>query len=317
MIARFTLGLSLLGLACGSAPENTGTARQGISGGEPAPDLNGVVAVINFAGGACSGSLISPRLVLTARHCVADTMGEERAVVCGQTPWVAPDSPGALFVVPLPEITDEPKDYLGVAALRLADPPDSDFCGTDVVLLVLKEPLQGVTPLTPRLDQDAVAGETFTAAGYGVDESLPDTPSGIRKQLGGLEVDCMGTDCGFADIRANEWLGSTGPCQGDSGGPALDSEGRVFGVLSRGTSGCTSPVYGGVASRAEWLKAEARAAAQGNESPPEWACAGSSACERPEVEETGCTMARTARPGAAWYLGAALALFACCRRRRA
>ena len=37
----------------------------------------------------------------------------------------------------------------------------------------------------------------------------------------------------------------------------IDADGRVIGVVSRGTSGCGEPVFGDVASRADWLKEQA------------------------------------------------------------
>jgi MYXO-CTERM domain-containing protein len=312
-----TPALAIALLACSSAPESTGTIAELISGGELAPDQNAVVAVVNFAGGHCSGSLIAPRLVLTARHCVADTSGPDQEVYCGQTPFVAADSAGALFVVALPEITDNPDDYRAVSAIKLSDPPDSDLCGADVALLILEQPLEGVTPLVPRLDNPALAGELFTAVGYGIDESLPGTPSGIRRELGGREVICSGTECGVPDIRSNEWLGTDAPCRGDSGGPALDADQQVIGVLSRGSEGCIQPVFGGVATRADWLRGEARSAA-GKESPPAWACPSAEDCEAPsDLEETSCAVASPPRStgGTAWLL-TALALLASRARRR-
>ncbi|HKY37390.1 MAG TPA: S1 family peptidase [Polyangiaceae bacterium] len=279
-----TLGSS----ACGG--ESTATTQAAIFGGAPAPDDTAVVAVVNFAGGQCSGSVIAPRLVLTARHCVADTATEDTRVVCGETDFTDPDSAGAVFVVHGPEITDDPDDYRALSAILIPEGVDQDLCGTDVVLLVLEQPLPDVTPLEPRLDQPVMAGEPYSAVGYGVDRAEQDNPSGVRKRLDDLMVKCFGDECDEGDVRDNEWVGSGGPCSGDSGGPALDAKGRVIGVVSRGQDPCVEPVFGDVATRAAWLRSEAiRLANAADQAPPTWApCADPDPCtydDEPESDE--------------------------------
>jgi MYXO-CTERM domain-containing protein len=309
-------------LGCGV--DHTGRLVAAIRGGEPAPADSNVVAVVNFAGGHCSGSLLTPHLVLSARHCVADTFDKDAPVICGETDFRDPDSPGAVFVVAKPEITSDPADYRALGEIVLPEGVASDLCGTDVVLLVLKEPIEGIRPLEPRLDVPVAAGEHYSAVGFGVDEAEDGHPAGVRKRLDDLQVECSGDQCQFDDIRGNEWLGSGGPCSGDSGGPALDVDGRVIGVVSRGTDGCGEPVFGDVASRSEWLRAQAiRVAQLYAEPPPDWVpCDEANPCPVEEPQEpvehhldSSCQI-NSSRPATSSGLLFAAAALGMLRRRR-
>lgn len=318
------LSLVLVTASCSPVPDAGApldSSRDAILAGAPAPDDTGVVAVVNFAGGQCSGSLISGNLVLSARHCVADAGNADAPVVCGQTRFEPPDSAGAIFVVTQASITEDKQDYLPVAEVLMPEGVGDELCGTDITLLRLKDWQSEVAPLTPRLDPPALVGEAYAAVGYGIDESLPDKPSGERKRRDGLSVRCVGDECRDSGVEPREWMGDGGPCHGDSGGPALDSGGHILGVVSRGAAGCTQPVFSDIASRADWLKASAiEAANTARKPPPAWApCDERSPCldltAQAGPAET-CTISRApAGNGAKLWIGAASLLLRRLKRR--
>jgi hypothetical protein len=257
-------------LACGAEPgELPALGASALKGAEPAPDAAQIFAIVNFAGGQCTGAPIAPSLVLTARHCIGRTKDISRRVVCTETAFTDPDSAGAVFVVTKPEISDDPNDYHRVRAVRMLPGDDERLCGRDLALLELAEPVD-VPPLIPRIDAPPVPGESYTAYGYGDDEG--EVGAGVRRSLSGLRVDCVAEGCPDREVYPTEWVGSDGVCSGDSGGPALDADGKILGVVSRGYTGCRAPVYASVPAFAEFLKSEALLAAEhGNYAPPAWA----------------------------------------------
>jgi MYXO-CTERM domain-containing protein len=152
----------------------------------------------------------------------------------------------------------------------------ADVCGYDQALVILQDSVDGVTPYVPRIDIEPLTDEPYTAVGYG---QTSDTgwSGGSRMELGGLVVKCGAGECSFGGIQSTEFLGDTGVCQGDSGGPALDANGKVIGVVSRGAQGCQSPVYGAVSAWKDWImKVAIEAATKGNYQPPFWALSGKS-----------------------------------------
>lgn len=281
---RAVLCAGLLALSCGGEKEvQLARAHQAIVGGNVDQSTTGVVSLTIVLSsqtlGYCSGTLIAPNLVLTARHCVSG-MNQEQ-ITCGVTAFTTLTSPSVIYVSADTVRPNGPSTMFRVSAVRVP-PGSSEFCGQDIALVILAGGgmPDTVTPIVPRIDVSAIPGESFAAVGYGLTAPDAQAPDGVRMRVDGNSVECLGLSCGWTGdiIRASEWSSLNAPtCSGDSGSPALDGLGRVFGLDSRGPWDCTGAIYTDVASWKDFLVSTAlEAATAGGYTAPSWT-AGSSA----------------------------------------
>jgi hypothetical protein len=283
-LAPGALGFLLLGVAAtcggalvGCAGAEPGGAERGergerIVGGSVDDVSSGVVFVYDVSRGQlCSGSLIAPNLVLTARHCVAAPSAvpgkPAGAISCGESTFGQASAASSLSIGWSTAVS---KEGLVPGVEVLVPEGISSVCDADVALVVLASPL-AQPPLTPRLGSRAALGEAYTAVGYGATSWLgPGT--GTRRSRAGLSVMCAGSCGALASGNGTDWQGEAGVCEGDSGGPALDAAGEIIGVTSRSTDGCHGPIYADVAAWGAFLRGgAARAAERSGGELPAWA----------------------------------------------
>ncbi len=182
-----------------------------------------VVALLLGDTGLCSGTLIAPDLVLTARHCVSTTLA---SVTCpSRTRHVQADrDPRAIRILSGENLATGQVLARGVATVTV---PSTNLCGNDVAVLVLDRAVTTIKPVPIAAAAPRVGGRV-RAVGFGLGEA--GVGAGEKRAREHVRL---------VEVSAREFEVGEATCSGDSGGPALDDEsGAIVGVVSRGTRPC-------------------------------------------------------------------------------
>ncbi len=193
------------------------------------------VAITSFLGMHCSGTAITPRVVITAGHCAGASIG-------------------STFVY-----TGEGK-FFGLMkgqykASRIVASPLYSNSNNDIAYILLEKPLDlPASAYVPVLtDADEVeellgVGANAHVVGFGNRE---DGGTGRK-----YEVDAPVTEVNDNEVTIGG--GGKDSCQGDSGGPVYgqlaSGEWRVYGITSRGGACGTGGIYGRMDANICWVQ---------------------------------------------------------------
>ncbi len=201
--------------------------------------------------GICSGTLVLPNLVITARHCVSDT---PESVEPGDTFGPAMGGPQNFFVTTHYRMFQGTTGWHNVKQVLV--PTENTVYGNDIALLILSDQVSAAEakPVIPGIQYpmgDTRYSINYGAIGYGKKSPTDDQSSGIRRFKLDQTLLCVPDDPNLACpegalISEKEFYGDDGTCQGDSGSGAFekstfDKGAPVsWGVLSRGRGTITA-----------------------------------------------------------------------------
>ena len=220
-VARGLLLFLPLLVSCTATPPEIGTRPLALNGGARDNGHPGTVLLFWTDGRSavvCSGTLVAPRVVVSAKHCF---------VSIGTDGWTANMGP-----------TGENQSVGVVDVLTTAG---NGVENEDIAVVVLGADINAAEVSLRRNFAGLRPGDGVTLVGYGVN---PDDGESGRKYSGAANILGFGPidEAGVGDQEF--LLEGAAACGGDSGGSTLDGNGDLIGVIVRGADvACGDATY--------------------------------------------------------------------------
>lgn len=201
-----------------------------VNGERTAMNEQAVVAVLNRFGGLCTGTLIAPRAVLTAKHCVQNPDADAPSAASAFVVGIGDNIRGLSQTYNVAELVTTPGRYSDRNGLSGA------LVGIDVAVLTLTQPVRDIAPIpVHRGPAGELPGNMFRAVGFG---QIPSGGAGTKYR----------TTTRISSVQGGVIYTPPTICQGDSGGPLLlvneDGSDSVVGVASFGSGACGGGING-------------------------------------------------------------------------
>ncbi|HEY3355248.1 MAG TPA: trypsin-like serine protease [Polyangia bacterium] len=290
--------LSALGLAAAAAVVAAACAP----GGAPPvslarrPIINGsvdaahpsVVALVFEGKQFCTGTVIAPRAILSAGHCLVEM---------GQTPGFLPTKTTIFFGTTVGDASGREIAVTAAHAHPQYAVRDDGAPLNDVSVWAMAEDAPAPAVAWQGTALGPITGHSLTLVGYGVTDAAQQTGNGTRRVVTDTVSDQDDTFLYYGN-------GASGMCQGDSGGPLFATQGgaeTLVGVCSYGDVTCVAL---GAGTRVDAYAPFIRQYADAAGAP--------AACTVGSPDQAG-----GARGGVGWALALLLLAHARGRRRRA